>query len=74
MNKSHFSRYKSDLWTMFESKYDVTKREYCKLLKTLKKIYFRLYEIWFIIEIDINILIAQSNRSAADFSEILISR
>ena len=71
-DKNHSSRYKSDLWTMFESKYDVTKRECCELLKTLKKIRFWLYKVRFTIEIDINTLIAQFNRSTADLSEILI--
>ena len=39
-SKNHSSRYESDLWTMFESKYDVTKRECRELLKTLKKVRF----------------------------------
>ena len=73
-NKNHFSRYKSGLWTMFESKYDVTKRECRELLKTLKKVRFWLYEVRFIIEIDVNILIAQFNCSAADLSEVLMTR
>ena len=73
-SKNHFSRYESGLWTMFELKYDVTKRECCKLLKALKKVYFWLYEVRFIIEIDVNILITQFNRFAVDFSEALITR
>ena len=59
---------------MFESKYDVTKREYRELLKALKKIRFWLYEVRFTIEIDVNTLIIQFNHSAADFSEVLIIR
>ena len=39
-SKNHSSCYESGLWTMFESKYNVIKREYCKLLKTLKKVRF----------------------------------
>ena len=74
MNKNYSSRYKSDLWMMFESKYDITKRECCELLKTLKKVRFKLYEVRFIIEIDVNILIAQLNRSAANLSKILMTR
>ena len=73
-NKNHSSRYENDLWTMYESKYDAMKRECRELLKTLKKVRFWLYEMWFIIEIDINILIAQFNRSAIDFLEILMIR
>ena len=56
-NKNHSSRYKSGLWTIFESKYNVIKRECCELLKALKKVRFCLYEMRFIIEIDVNTLI-----------------
>ena len=73
-NKNDFFRYENDLWTMFESKYNVTKREYRELLKTLKKVRFWLYKMQFIIEIDVNILIAQLNRSVADFSKVLMIR
>ena len=72
--KNHFFRYESDLWTIFESKYNVIKRECRELLKTLKKVRFWLYEMRLIIEIDVNILIVQFNRSAAVFSEILMIR
>ena len=73
-NKNHSSRYRSDLWTMFESRYDITKRECRELLKTLKKVRFWLYEVQFIIEIDVNILISQFNRSVTDLSKILMIR
>ena len=73
-NKNYSSRYKSGLWTMFESKYNITKRECRELLKILKKVRFWLYEMRFIIETDVNILIVQFNRSVADFFEILIIR
>ena len=56
-SKNHSSRYESDLWTIFESKYDVTKRECRELLKALKKVRFWLYEVQFIIEINVNTLI-----------------
>ena len=59
---------------MFESKYDVMKRECRELLKALKKVRFWLYEVWFTIEIDVNILIAQFNRSAADLFKVLMIR
>ena len=59
---------------MFESKYDVTKRECRELLKALKKVRFWLYEVRFTIEIDVNILIAQLNHSAVDLSEALMIR
>ena len=73
-SKNHSSRYESGLWTMFESKYDATKRECRELLKTLKKIRFWLYEVRFIIEIDVNILIIQFNRFVTDFLKILMIR
>ena len=73
-SKNHSSRYKSDLWTIFESKYDVIKRECWGLLKTLKKVRFKLYKIRFIIEIDVNTFVVQFNRSIVDLSEILIIR
>ena len=44
------------------------------MLKALKKVRFWLYEIRFTIEIDVNILITQLNRSAVDLSEILMTR
>ena len=73
-SKNHSSCYESGLWTMFESKYNVIKRECRELLKALKKVRFWLYEMRFTIEIDINILIAQLNRSVADLSKILMTR
>ena len=72
-SKNYSSHYESDLWTMFESKYNVMKRECRELLKTLKKVRFWLYRVRFIIEIDVNILITQLNRSAADLFEVLMT-
>ena len=71
-SKNHSSRYESGLWTMFESKYDVTKRKCRELLKTLKKVRFWLYKVRFTIEIDVNILIVQFNRFVVNFLEILM--
>ena len=71
-SKNYSSCYESGLWTLFESRYNIIKQEYLELLKALKKICFWLYEIGFIIEIDVNILIVQLNRSAVNFSKILI--
>ena len=73
-SKNHSSRYESGLWTMSESKYNIMKRECRELLKALKKVRFWLYEVRFIIEINVNILITQFNRSAADLSEALMTR
>ena len=57
---------------MSESKYDVMKQECRELLKALKKVRFWLYKMRFMIEIDVNTLIVQLNRSVVDFSEILM--
>ena len=59
---------------MFELKYDVIKWKCRELLKTLKIVRFWLYEMLFIIETDVNILIAQLNRSIINFLEISIIR
>ena len=72
INKRHLSRYENKLWIKSKSRYDATKRKCRELLKTLKKIRFWLYKMRFIIEIDANILIAQLNRSVADFLKVLI--
>ena len=72
--KNYSSRYESALWTMFESRYNIIKREYQRLLKTLKKVRFWLYKVQFIIEIDVNTFIVQFNRFTANFSEVLIIR
>lgn len=36
--KRHFFRYKSKIWFNIEKKYNATKREYCGILKVLKKV------------------------------------
>ncbi len=52
----HFIWYKSELWNEQETKYDAEKRECKDLMKTLKKIHYWLYNMKFIIEIDVNTL------------------
>ena len=59
---------------MFESRYNIKKRECCQLLKALKKVSFWLYKVRFIIEINVNILIAQFNRFITDLLKILMIR
>ena len=71
-SKNHFSRYKSGLWTMSESRYNYIKRECRRFLKTLKKVRFWLYKVRFIIEIDVKILIAQLNRFVTNLFKVLI--
>ena len=57
IDKQHFSQYKNKLWIKSKFRYDAIKRKCHNFLKTLKKIRFWLYEMQFIIEIDVNILI-----------------
>ena len=70
--KRHSFRYESDMWSKQKTRYDVIKRECKELLKILKKMRFWLYEVQFIIEIDVNTFIAQFNRIVSDLFEILI--
>ena len=74
IDKRHFSWYENKLWIESKFHYDAIKWKCCDLLKMLKKVYFWLYEMRFIIEIDANILMTQFNCSVADFFEILIIR
>ena len=72
--KKYSVRYESKIWGDQKRKYDVIKREYREILKTLKKIRFWLYEVHFILEIDINVLIIQLNMFDTDLSDALITR
>ena len=48
------------------------KREYCTLLKTLKKFRYWLYSIHFLLETDVNTLCAQLNRIVTDLPRALV--
>ncbi len=69
----HFVQYESELWNEQETRYDAEKWECRDLMKTLKKIHYWLYNMKFIIEIDINILMMQLNQFASDLSEALMT-
>ncbi len=69
----HFVWYESELWNEQETRYDAEKKECRDLMKTLKKICYWLYDMKFIIEIDVNTLITQLNQSASDLSEALMT-
>ena len=73
-DKRHSNRYENDLWTNVERKYDSKKRKCRKLLKILKKIRFWLYEIHFVVKIDVNIFVIQLNQSIVDLSKALVTR
>jgi len=69
----HFVQYESELWNEQETRYDVKKWECRDLMKTLKKIHYWLYDMKFIIEINVNTLMMQLNQSASNLSEALIT-
>ena len=73
-NKKHLNRYESDLWTNVERKYDSKKRKCRKLLKALKKIRFWLYEVHFVVKINVNIFVTQLNQSIVDLSKVFVTR
>ena len=52
--------------------YDAEKRECQNVLLILKKLWYWLYEIHFILKINMNILIAQLNQAATDLSDVLM--
>ena len=55
--KKHFFSYENGIWSCVKKKYDATKREYCDILKTLKKVRYWLYGVRFVLKIDANVLI-----------------
>ena len=71
--KRHPLKYKSGIWSIVEKKYDATKRECQGVLKTLKKLRYRLYGVRFILETDTSILVAQLNRSETDLPRALVT-
>ena len=58
MKKRHFICYESEFWSDTEKKYDVVKQEYCIVLKILKKYWCYLWEVYFILKLDVNMMIA----------------
>ncbi len=69
----HLVWYESELWNEQETRYDAEKWECRDLMMTLKKIRYWLYDMKFIIEIDVNTLMMQLNKSASDLSEALMT-
>src|SRR5436190_14929007 len=50
------------------------KQEYCAVLKALWKVCYWLYGVHFILETDVNVLVAQLNRSVTDLPGSLVMR
>jgi hypothetical protein len=57
-NRHCLFKYKSEIWNQIERKYNATKREYRAILKIFKKFRFWLYEIYFFLETNTNVLAA----------------
>ena len=62
------------MWFDIKQKYDVIKRKCREILKVFKKIRYYLYEIHFILKINVRILITQLNRWKIDLSKTFITR
>ena len=56
--KQHFCKYENDMWNVIEAKYDAIKRECREILKNFKKFRYYLYDVHFILKIDVKVLIA----------------
>ena len=57
----HIIHYKNEIWSDVEKYYDVKKWEYKNILKMLKKYHDYLYRTYFVLKLNVNILIAQLN-------------
>ena len=59
---------------MTETNYDAIKRECREILKCFKKFRYYLYDVHFILKINVEVLIAQFNRSDIDFLNAFLIR
>jgi len=71
--QQHVCKYDSEIWFVTESVYNAEKWECCNLLKFLKKVQAYLYEVFFIIELNTQTLVAQLNCSVTDVLDVLIN-
>ena len=62
------------MWNQAKRGYNATKKEYKGVFKALQKLQFQLYNIYFILKIDANTLIAQLNRAAINLFKALVTR
>ena len=72
--KQHPIRYESRVWSPQEAAYDAGWRECREILLTLKKLQFWLYGVHFVLEMDVNTLVAQLNQAATDLPEALVTQ
>ncbi len=68
------AQYKSRVQSKAEKKYDTTKREYHEVLKIFKKLKVWITRVYFMLETDVNVLVAQLNRAATNYPRALITR
>lgn len=72
--KRHLCRYKSSYWNPAEQIYNAIKRECRGVLKALRKLQNWLYAVYFVLETDVNILVAQLNSAALNLLGFLLMR
>ena len=70
--KWHSIRYESRIWSSQKAAYDVGQRKCRGVLLALKKLWFWLYKVHFVLEMNVNTLVAQLNQAATDLSEVFV--
>ena len=73
-SRKRVARYESGFWNSFEHNYDTIKRECRGIFKSLYKLKFWLYRVYFILETDVNVLVIQLNHIATNLPGIFITR
>ena len=68
------AQYKSRVQSKVEKKYNTTKQEYYRVLKIFKKLRVQITRVYFVLKTNINILVAQLNKTATNYSRALITR
>ena len=72
--KQQPSRYESGIWSEAEQKYDATKRKCQRVLKAIRKFWYYLYGVRFVLETNASVLVAQLNQSGTDLPGALVTR
>ncbi len=67
-------QYKSRVQSKVEKKYNTTKQEYYRVLKIFKKLRVWITRVYFILETNVNVLVAQLNRVVTNYPRALIIR
>ena len=72
IKKKYSIYYENRFWSDIERKYDAVKWECCAVLKMLKKCWYYLWEVYFVLKLNVNTVIIQLERTVTDFSKALI--